>query len=73
MRSSVSLLCFPNGIGRHSRMMAVIIMESIFDIDIFTWHKSNMVKADETRKRYITALRQADKGNLSPLIEFAKN
>lgn len=69
----VAIHCFPNGNGRHSRMMADIIMESIFDRDIFNWHKSNMVKADETRKRYITALRQADEGNISPLIEFAKN
>ena len=69
----VAIHCFPNGNGRHSRMMADIIMESIFDRDVFNWHKSNMVKADETRKRYITALRQADEGNISPLIEFAKN
>ena len=69
----VSIHCFPNGNGRHSRMMADIIMESIFDKDVFSWHQSNMVKADETRKSYITALRQADKGNIKPLIEFAKN
>jgi Fic-DOC domain mobile mystery protein B len=69
----VAIHCFPNGNGRHSRMMADIIMESIFDKGVFNWHKSNMVKADETRKRYITALRQADKGDLNPLIKFAKN
>ena len=32
-----------------------------------------MVKANETRKNYITALREADNGNINPLIEFAKN
>ena len=69
----VAIHCFPNGNGRHSRMMADIIMDSIFIKDIFTWHKSSMIKADETRKKYINALRQADKGNISPLIEFAKN
>jgi hypothetical protein len=32
-----------------------------------------MLKADETRKFYITALREADNGNINPLIKFAKN
>ncbi|MEO9481989.1 MAG: mobile mystery protein B [Ekhidna sp.] len=69
----VSIHCFPNGNGRHSRMMADIIMESIFDEDLFAWHQSNMVKEDETRKEYINALKEADNGNVEPLIEFAKN
>ena len=49
----VSIHCFPNGNGRHSRMMADIIMESIFGKELFSWHQSNMVKANETRKQYI--------------------
>jgi Fic-DOC domain mobile mystery protein B len=69
----VSIHCFPNGNGRHSRMMADIIIESIFGKEIFSWHQSNMVKADETRKKYINSLREADNGNIKPLIKFAKN
>ena len=69
----VSIHCFPNGNGRHSRMMADIIMESIFGKELFSWHQSNMVKADEIRKAYIKSLREADIGNIIPLIEFAKN
>jgi len=69
----VSIHCFPNGNGRHSRMMADIIMESIFGNEIFSWHQSNMVKANETRNQYIKALREADNGNFKELIEFAKN
>jgi len=69
----VSIHCFPTGNGRHSRIMADLIMEFIFEAEIFSWHKSNMVKADETRGKYITALRKADNGNINPLIEFAKN
>ena len=69
----VSIHCFANGNGRHSRMMADIIMESIFGREIFSWHQSNMVKASETRKKYINALKEADKGNIAPLLEFAKN
>ena len=68
----VAIHCFPNGNGRHSRMMADIIMEAIFNEDIFTWHQSNMVEANETRKNYIRALREADNGNIIPLIKFAK-
>jgi len=69
----VAIHCFPNGNGRHSRMMADIIIESIFGKDIFTWHKSNMVKENEVRKNYIKALKEADNGNVNPLIEFAQN
>ncbi|QXP61428.1 mobile mystery protein B [Olleya sp. HaHaR_3_96] len=69
----VSIHCFPNGNGRHSRMMADIIMESIFGNEIFSWHQSNMVKANETRNQYIKALREADNGNIKPLIKFAEN
>ena len=68
----VSIHCFPNGNGRHSRMMADIIMESIFEEEIFTWHQSTMVRADEIREEYINSLKEADNGNISPLIEFAK-
>lgn len=69
----VSIHCFPNGNGRHSRLMADIIMEKIFGKKHFPWHLSNMVIANETRKRYITSLKEADNGNIEPLLEFAMN
>lgn len=69
----VSIHCFPNGNGRHSRMMADIIMESIFGQEIFSWHQSNMVRANKIRREYIRALKEADNGNIKELIEFAKN
>ncbi|ELR73610.1 Filamentation induced by cAMP protein Fic [Fulvivirga imtechensis AK7] len=69
----VAIHCFPNGNGRHSRVMADIIIESVFGKEVFTWHESNMVKANEVRKSYIQALREADNGNIVPLIEFAKS
>ena len=67
----VSIHCFPNGNGRHSRLMADIIMESIFNKEAFGWHQSNMVNSNNGRKEYIRALRQADRGDIRPLIEFA--
>ena len=69
----VNIHCFPNGNGRHSRIMADIIIESIFGKDVFTWNHSNMVQADETRKKYIAAIREGDRGNIKPLLEFARN
>jgi Fic-DOC domain mobile mystery protein B len=69
----VSIHCFPNGNGRHSRIMADLIIEKIFDEPIFTWGNSNMTKADETRQHYIQALKDADNGNIGPLIEFARS
>jgi hypothetical protein len=54
-------------------MMADIIIESIFGKELFSWQKSNMTKADDTRKEYIAALQSADNANINPLIEFAKN
>jgi len=68
----VNIHCFPNGNGRHSRIMADLIIESIFKELIFSWNHSNMVKADETRKKYIEAIREGDKGNILPLIDFAR-
>jgi len=69
----VKIHCFPNGNGRHSRIMADIIIESVFGKDIFTWNNSNMIKPDETRKKYIAAVKEGDQGNIKPLIEFARN
>ncbi len=69
----VQIHCFPNGNGRHSRMIADIIVESIFGKEVFSWNKSNMVKADKTRDKYIITLKEADNGNIKSLIEFAQN
>jgi len=69
----VSIHCFPNGNGRHSRMMADIIIESIFGEELFSWHQSNRIKPNETRKEYIDALKKANNGNVDQLIKFAKN
>jgi Fic-DOC domain mobile mystery protein B len=69
----VNIHCFPNGNGRHSRIMADIIIESIFGMKAFSWNQSNMGNGDETRKRYINAIRAGDIGNIKPLLEFARN
>lgn len=69
----VSIHCFSNGNGRHSRLMADLIMEKLFNSTFFSWGSSNLVKATDTRKAYIKAVKMADKQDLQPLIVFAKS
>ena len=68
----VSIHCFPNGNGRHSRLIADLIMTKLFNKPYFTWGNSNLVKASEVRATYIMALQEADNQNYLPLIAFAK-
>jgi len=69
----VSIHCFANGNGRHSRLMADLIMEKLYDSNFFSWGSSNLVKATETRSNYIQAVRKADNNDIEPLITFAKS
>ena len=69
----VSIHCFANGNRRHSRLMADLIMEKLYDSNFFSWGSSNLVKATETRNNYIQAVRKADNNDIEPLISFAKS
>ncbi len=69
----VSIHCFANGNGRHSRLMADLIMEKVFGKTIFSWGGNNLVKQTDTRNSYIKAVKLADKNELQPLIEFAQS
>jgi Fic-DOC domain mobile mystery protein B len=68
----VSIHCFPNGNGRHSRVMADIIIESIFGRDIFTWNNSNLINANNIRREYISSIKKADDGIIESLLKFAR-
>ncbi len=69
----VSIHCFANGNGRHSRLMADLIIEKIYDNKLFSWGSANLVKATEARNNYIQAVRKADNNDIQPLIAFAKS
>ncbi len=69
----VSIHCFANGNGRHSRLMADLIMEKLYNEKFFSWGSKNLVKATETRTAYIKAVKKADQQDLLPLIAFAKS
>lgn len=67
----VSIHPFPNGNGRHARLMADILINKVFDKARFTWGSASLSNPGEIRKRYIKALQEADKGNLTGLLNFA--
>jgi Fic-DOC domain mobile mystery protein B len=69
----VSIHCFANGNGRHSRLMADLIIEKLYDSKFFSWGSANLVKATEARNNYIQAVRKADNQDIQPLIAFAKS
>ena len=69
----VSIHCFANGNGRHSRLMADLIMEKLYKEPFLTWGGSSLVKSNEKRKEYINAIKLADHQDLSQLIMFAKS
>lgn len=68
----VSIHCFPNGNGRHARIMTDFLLH-ILGHKKFTWGSKDLVKATESRKNYIAALKQADSGKYASLLSFARS
>lgn len=69
----VSIHCFSNGNGRHSRLMADIIIEKIYKLPVFTWGAANLTKPGKARANYIKALKAADEGDYGLLMAFARS
>ena len=63
---------FPNGNGRHARLMADLLMLSLGYIPL-TWGSRDLVSLGELRIKYLDALREADSGKIQPLVEFARS
>jgi Fic-DOC domain mobile mystery protein B len=68
----VSIHCYSNGNGRHSRLIADVIISHIFNKPVFNWGAGDLVKAGQIRKKYIESLRAADKGNYDQLLAFSR-
>ena len=68
----VAIHPFPNGNGRHARLMADLLVKRLGQ-PRFTWGSRSLVDAGETRQAYIAALQAADTRDYSPLIEFARS
>jgi Fic-DOC domain mobile mystery protein B len=67
----VSIHPFPNGNGRHSRMMADLLVERL-NRQPFTWGRGNLVEG-ELRHTYIRALRDADENDIRSLLAFSRS
>ena len=69
----VSIHCFPNGNGRHSRMIADIIIEKNYQLPVFTWGGASLSVDMDIRSQYLKAIRKADKGEFDLLLKFARS
>jgi Fic-DOC domain mobile mystery protein B len=68
----VAIHPFPNGNGRHARLMADLLVERL-GRPRFTWGSASLTDANETRQRYIAALQAADARDIAPLLAFARS
>lgn len=68
----VSIHLFPNGNGRHARLMTDILAETGLGQKPFTWNTMNIDIGDEVRNEYLAALREADNGDYSKLSVFVR-
>ena len=60
---------FPNGNGRISRLMADLLMKQ-FDLPALNWGSGSLTEISELRRKYISALQDADNGDYSSLLHF---
>lgn len=60
---------FPNGNGRHARLMADIYLHSNSH-PVPTWPSLDISKEGQARKRYLQAVRKADNGDFKLLLEY---
>jgi Fic-DOC domain mobile mystery protein B len=63
---------FPNGNGRHARLMADLLIERLGG-QVFTWGGGSLANVGELRKGYVTALKAADNHDVDPLLEFVRS
>lgn len=68
----VAIHPFPNGNGRHARLMADLLVMHL-GRPRFTWGSASLVDPNETRQRYIKALQAADARDIAPLLAFARD
>lgn len=64
---------FPNGNGRHARIMADAISTKLLRTDAIDWSRGLDLQTGNMRRRqYIAALRTADRGDYSLLLDFVR-
>jgi mobile mystery protein B len=68
----VAIHPFPNGNGRHARLMADLLVEWLGG-QPFSWGSGSLADVGELRTKYIEALRAADRHDIRPLLAFARS
>ena len=63
---------FPNGNGRHARLHADVIAVKLGRVE-FTWGRNDILDAGPARESYLRVLRAADRGDIGPLLGFARS
>jgi Fic-DOC domain mobile mystery protein B len=68
----VQIHAFPNGNGRHARLMADLLVMRLGGAR-FSWGRESLRDPSTLRQRYIAALQDADNHNIGPLLAFARS
>lgn len=68
----VAIHPFPNGNGRHARLMADLIIVRLGS-EPFSWGGGTLRDIGTLRAEYIAALRAADNHDIAPLLAFARS
>ncbi|MFA6261453.1 MAG: mobile mystery protein B [Bacteroidia bacterium] len=69
----VSIHCCSNGNGRHSRLIADIIIEKIYKQPVFSWGAANLSGQGAARSAYLQAIKAADENDYRLLLTFARS
>lgn len=69
----VTIHPFPNGNGRHSRICGDILVSHVLNRPVFPWGGARIDEVGDTRSRYMKALYAADRGDMGPLLVFARS
>ncbi len=68
----VAIHPFPNGNGRHARLMADLLAERLGG-QAFTWGSGTLADVAELRDTYVAALQAADNHDITSLLAFARS
>ena len=68
----VAIHPFPNGNGRHARLMADLLIKRLGG-QPFSWGGGSLVDVGTLRAQYVAALQAADGHDMGPLVAFARS
>jgi len=63
---------FANGNGRHSRLIADVLVSNGLGRPQCSWGSLNLTAKGAARSAYLQALRRADQGDMKDLVQFAR-